>query len=364
MDLWKDNWDETRRRFEDWWAGVGVIVGSWNGVRLSRPHQDVPDPGPAPSVEARWTDLPWRAARARWDMAHTAWPLETLPVADPWLGPGSLALYLGSGADLLPETVWYEPVPDPAALDEPITLDPDNFWWRLQLDMIDEMIAVAEGNYYVGCPDLVENYDTLASLRGTEQLMMDMIERPDWVAAKLKEILTAWRAAQDEIDHRVRAQDCEGSSNPGSMFGWFRVWAGGTVAKVQCDACAMFSPEMFRRFVVPTLQVQCDGLDYSIYHLDGSQCLDKLDALLEIDSLTAIEWTPDPKAPSGGSPEWYEMYRRILASGKRLQVLGAGPGEIEPLLDAVGADGIYFLSFFSTEAQAERYQRVMERVRP
>ena len=52
------------------------------------------------------------------------------------------------------------------------------------------------------------------------------------------------------------------------------------VAKVQCDFCCMISAAMFREFVVPGLTEQCDRLDHVMYHLDGTQALHQLDALL------------------------------------------------------------------------------------
>jgi hypothetical protein len=352
MNVWKDNWADTQRRHLDWWNGRGFIVGSWGGVRLSRPHADVPPPEPPASLEQQWTDLAWRAEQSFRAAAWTGWPLETLPVADPWFGPGSLALYLGSPPGFQPSTVWFHPSGD----DGPIRFDPENRWWRMQTDLIDRMIDAARGRYFVGAPDLVENWDVLGSLRDAQTLLMDMIERPDWVKARIAEIDRAFFEVYDRLEARLLPQG-------GGLFGWFRTWAPARVSKVQCDGCAMFSPAMFREFVAPALTAQCARLDYSLYHLDGSQCLDKLEALLEIEPLTAIEWTPDPKAPSGGSPHWYGMYRRILAAGKRLQVLGAAPDEIEPLLDAVGSDGVYFLSWFGTEAGAEEYARAVERLR-
>jgi hypothetical protein len=355
--LWKENWEDTKRRFRDWWAGRGFIVGSWPCVALSRPRADVPDPGPARSVEAQWTDVEWRAASTHHRAARTGFPLETLPVMEAWLGPGSTALYLGSEPGWEANTVWFHSVIDDPDRYPAIRLDPENRWWRLQLDLIDAMIERSGGRYLVGGPDFVENWDVLGSLRDTQRLLMDMIERPAWVTERIDQINGAWFRAYDEVYARVRAQDGE------SMFGWFRLWAPGKVAKVQCDGCAMFSPEMFRQFVAPALSAQCEWLDFSMYHLDGSQCLDKLDALLEIEALTAVEWTPDPRVPSGGDPHWYDLYRRILGAGKRVQVLAARAEQIEPLLDAVGTDGIYFLSYFSTQAQAEEFARVVERSR-
>lgn len=332
-------------------------MGSWFAPRRTQPREGISDPGPAASVEQQWTDLDWRAAKSRYEAACQDWPLETLPISDPWLGPGSMALYLGSEPDWQPDTVWYRPSLDSPESAPPVRFDPENPWWRVQTELTDRMIEASGGRYYVGCPDMVENWDVLAALRDAQVLLMDMLDQPAWVEKKIEEINQAWFQVYDRVYDQIRQQDGE------SMFGWFRTWAPGKVAKVQCDGASMFSPEMFRRFVVPALSNQCAFLDYSLFHLDGSQCLGHLDALLEIEELTAIEWTPDPKVPTGGSPHWYGMYRKILAAGKRVQVLDARPEEIEPLLDAVGGDGIYFLSSPGDQLTAERYLETVERLR-
>jgi len=42
---------------------------------------------------------------------------------------------------------------------------------------------------------------------------------------------------------------------------------------------------------------------------------------------------------------------------------GASADQIEPLLDAVGHDGVYFLSWFGSEAEAEKYLKVADKLR-
>jgi hypothetical protein len=129
------------------------------------------------------------------------------------------------------------------------------------------------------------------------------------------------------------------------------------VAKVQCDFSCMIGPEMFKEFVVPPLAEQCARLDYSMYHLDGTQAVHHLDALLAIDSLDAIEWTPQAGLPGGGDPQWYDIYRRIKAAGKSVQALGVGLNEIEPLIDAVGPEGLYIMCWHDKEAEARAMLR-------
>jgi hypothetical protein len=123
----------------------------------------------------------------------------------------------------------------------------------------------------------------------------------------------------------------------------------------------MIGPEMFREFVVPALTEQCRRLDYAMYHLDDMQAMKHLDALLEIESLDAIEWTPQAGLPGGGSPQWFDMYRRIRAAGKNAQVVSIKPTEVPPLLDAVGPEGIYILTYAKTEAEARALLRKVGR---
>ena len=85
-----------------------------------------------------------------------------------------------------------------------------------------------------------------------------------------------------------------------------------------------------------------------------------LDALLEIEALDAIEWTPQAGIEGGGHPRWYGLYRRILEAGKSVQVVGMRRDEIVPLLDAVGGRGVYVMTSFSTPREAEGVARMVE----
>jgi hypothetical protein len=119
----------------------------------------------------------------------------------------------------------------------------------------------------------------------------------------------------------------------------------------------MISEAMFREFVVPALTKQCEWLDYSMHHLDGTQAMHHLDALLEIEALDAIEWTPQAGIPNGGSPQWYDLYRRIKAAGKSVQAIGVKPNEVEPLISAVGAEGLFIMTRAETESEARALLR-------
>ncbi|MBI5724370.1 MAG: hypothetical protein HZA50_10465 [Planctomycetes bacterium] len=351
---WKSNWRETRQHFIDWWNHKGLLVGHWE-IKSDTVRENSRDPGPMDDVTQRWMSAKWRPLKEHHQLATHLFPLDCLPISEMDFGPGTLATFIGSEPAFGQETVWYEPcIKDPDA-HGPLLFDLANKWWRQTLAILEEAVCLAGDRYLVGCPDLIENIDILASLRGTEQVLMDMIERPEWVEQKIREINVVFFEAYQRIYEIIRNPD------GGSSWIAFKLWGPGKTAKVQCDASAMFSPEMFRRFVRPALEEQCDWLDYSIFHLDGHQCICHLDELLSIESLGAIEWTPDPQVPeSGGSPHWYDMYRRILKAGKSVQAIRVRYDEVIPLLDAVGPKGMYILADVKTIEQAENLAARLE----
>jgi hypothetical protein len=354
MMNWKPNWAETRGHFCDWWSHKGLVLTRSGGFKRVPPHEATVDPGPPGAGLNGYTDSEWVARQNHHGLAHCEYPADTLPISATDIGPGSLALLLGSEPDFGATTVWFDPAMKQEEHPErrpPLKFDPANRWWKVHENTLRACVEMGRGKYLTGCPDLVENVDVLASLRDAQLLLMDMIERPEWVEEKIGEINQVWFEVYDRVYDIIKRED--GSA----CFGAFNLWGPGKTAKVQCDASAMFSPAMFERFVVPALTAQCEWLDHSMYHLDGHQCLCNLDALLGIKALDAIEWTPDPAVPSGGNARWYPLYRRILAAGKSVQAVGVRQDEVIPLLDAVGGKGLYIMTW---GAERKAFERISE----
>lgn len=354
---WKPDWPTARQHHIDWWNHDGLVL--WLTAPANRPHEDVPDPGPAPSLEARWYGPAWRVARQEYDLSRTYFGGDSFPMVGAWTGAGDLAAYLGCPVHLADNTIWYEPIiADPDQFRGPLQLHHDNPVLVRTLALVDHALSRSRGRFFVSQPDIIENIDILASLRGTQDLLIDMIERPDWVLARLREINAAFFEAFDLFYHRIK--DVDG----GNTF-VFNLWGPGRTAKVQCDACSMFGPDMFQQFVAPLLDEQCRWLDYAMYHLDGEECFPNLDALLTIESIRAIEWTPKfaYSTEGGGHPKWYDLYRRILAAGKSVQAICVKVDEVIPLLDAVGGRGMFIWVEAPDEATARRLEERVQAYR-
>lgn len=372
-DFWTDDWAQARTRFAAWWRRDGLILdvtaprnrprleavpepiwGGTSGIDIAYPltgQESV-------SLEVAWLDPDRRARLGEIALARQFFGGESFPYFDTHIGPGSLGMMLGARVELAPETVWYHPcITDPEA--HPVlALDPDAPWLARHEAIIRAGLRRSQQRYLVGMPDLIENLDVLAALRGVHALLIDLIERPDWVRARVAETNMAYFAAFDRLFELI--QDPWG----GNAFAAFHIWGPGKTAKVQCDISAMISPSMFAEFVVPALTAQCEWLDYSMYHLDGTQALVHLDQVLAIEALDAVEWTPQAGRPQGGDPVWYDLYRRILAGGKSVQIIDVKPDEVLPLLDAIGTHGVYLMVTAPSEDEARALVTAVEGLRP
>ncbi len=329
----KPDWPLARQTYRDWWSGRGLAVY----IHASRPEPvfEAPDPGPPADLEQQWLDIDYRVARDLHHLSRTWFGGVAMPHFAPNFGPGSLGLLLGCRHVLEPETIWFGPVMEALETHPPLGFRPEGFWWEKHRDYIRQAREASRGRALVALPDLIENIDTLAQLRGTDHVLLDLLDDPDSVRRRLEEIEQAWFACYDALYELVQDDD-------GGCYDFaFTLWAPGKTCKIQCDLSCMISPDAFRTFVVPGLTRQCEFLDYSLYHLDGTTALQHVDALLEIAPLDAIEWTPQAGQPQGGSPHWYDLYRRIKQGGKRVQAVGVKPEEVLPLIDAVGPEGLF-----------------------
>ena len=341
--IFKTDSDRAACALKEWWAGRGLALC----VTAPRdaPIAGFPSP-PLADLDTRWLSPIYRVAGQIHHMAVTYYGGVALPIFSTDIGPGSLGLLMGGVGHYDENTVWYEPILPDGQPVPALALDRQSDWWRRHFAILTAARESAAGRYLVGMPDLIENLDALAQLRGNEEALLDMVDRPDWVEESIAAINGSFIEAFEAIHPYV--DDGAG----GNAWGAFAIWGPGRTAKVQCDLACAISPRAFRRFVLPALSEQCDWLDYSLFHLDGTNAIPQLDNLLSISALNAIEWTPQAGRPGGGSPEWYDLYRRIRAGGKAVQVVGASVDEVEPLIDAVGADGLFIMVWAVNETEA------------
>ncbi|MBA7547568.1 hypothetical protein ES705_39997 [subsurface metagenome] len=348
---WKINWEESKKRYLDWWKGEGLVISMWEHLaKEGAPHEMIPEPARHQDINQFYFDSQWRADYLHYQLSRSSFMADILPVANTHLGPGSLSAILGADLEGTKGTIWIRPFDD---FGDEIHFDPDNKWWKVHLDLLKACKKKSHGKYYVGCPDLVEGLDTLAGIKGTEAVLTDMIMRPEILEDQLQKINDIYFEVFDQI-YSIIQRD-------GDMaFCYFSIWAPGRVSKLQSDISVMISEDDFRRFALPYLREQCEKIDYTLYHLDGVDAIRHLDSILEIEELNAVQWTPGTGEPQGGNPRWYGLYRKILDSGKSIMPCWVELKELKSLFDNVGTDGINILMHFTSERDIEAALKIVE----
>ncbi len=322
--LYREDYDAVRDRLTNWWNGadIGRPAMLLTAPR-ERPLEDIPAlPRPRGWVTDYSTrDYAYRLNLTQRACVNTHYLGETLPKVAPDLAPGCVALYLGCHGVETDGTVWMEP-----CIDDPDTarfaFDPDNRYWQFTLRLARDQLRLAKGKFALEFPDLIEGLDTLASMRGTEQLLFDLVDRPDWVREALDHLNTLYFAYYDPLYELIK------DDRGGSIF-W--CWAPGRMAKLQCDCSAMISVASFRDFMLPVLRNLTQRLDYCMYHWDGPGAIQHHDALLELPRLNMLQWTPGDGHEPVADRRWWPLFHKTIEAGKKVYIGGLNLDDLRSL---------------------------------
>ena len=271
--------------------------------------------------ELKWKDMedkyqnPQRIVdRYRYFCQTHAFLGESFPNLNIDFGPGSLASYLGSEIGFKEDTVWFNKCLDGWDGVPKLIFDPENKWFKKHLQLAKDCQALAGDDFYVDMPDLMENIDVLASLRGAQDILFDLLDEPEMIGERIQEVTDIYYEYYDRFYDVIK--DEEG----GNAYTVFQIWGPGRTVKLQCDFSAMMSPEDFRKYIQPSLRSQSENVDHVLYHLDGPAAIKHMDALMEIEGIDALQWTSGDAGPDGTLPDWDVIYDKAIAAGKSIWV--------------------------------------------
>lgn len=347
MLLYKEDWEEAKERLKAWWNEEaldgpvvqvsaprrGLLAISWDRWSFVRYPED-------PTIGIRGFE---RACEG------TYFAGEAFPNLHINLGPGVMAAYLGASPRFISETVWFE-TPKPWEELESLELDRANPWWERTKRIASMALEASKDKFIVGMTDLGGIMDIAASLRGSNNLIIDLFKHPRRVKELCWQILELWHSCYEEL-HTLLRKGMEGSS------AWMAIWCQERWYPIQCDLSAVLSPRLFEAFALPLLREQCKRLDHTIYHWDGPGQIVHLDSLLSIKELDGIQWTPGAGQPGTSSPVWFPLYRKIQRKNKRLVLLGVDKESLDFLLKELSPRGLLIQTNCTTEDEARELMK-------
>lgn len=333
IDFSGERWEAVRNTFQQFWDGTlhrPVVVAQCVGRDPGRPKPDVPCPNQGNVHDFSWT--PEQIIdRLDWDYACRVFLGDSYPsFYTGYFGPGCIASFVGARVNNTSGKVWYEPPRDLPVTELHFEYDPDNIWLRRLKAVCAAAVRRWQGQVLVLMPDLGGPLDILSMFRPGEKLLLDLYDHPEDVKRVTREL--------HELFHRYYGElgDAMGAGDYG-YSDWSRIYSREPCHMLSNDFCYMIGPKMFDEFAKPDLADSCRRLPHSFYHVDGPGQLPHLDSILAIPGLDGIQWVP-----GAGQPEcdrWPDVYKRIRAAGKKIQVMGGLDvfGRVLEQLDGPGA---------------------------
>ena len=305
MELeFKPDFEQTRRQWDRFWRGESDRPMVW-AVR--------PRPGVEPTrrpgcYQCAFGDVePVIEQVLAWASTHEFLG-DAVPSYMITFGPDHFSALLGAdlrNAEGSSATNWIEPFVQDWD-DADIRFQPEGKWWRRTADVIRRFRRRCDGRLIITGTHLQGGLDCLVALRGAEGLLADLLDVPE-------KVLSALRRVDRAVDD-VRAAMAEALDVPvwGSL-NRFGMYSRGIIDVPQCDASCMVSRDMFARFELASLTHEVNGIDASVYHLDGPDAIRHLEAVCSIENLDMIQWVP---GAGREGEDWSDLRRRIDELGK------------------------------------------------
>lgn len=352
--LFKNDWAEVKERYKHWWKHEYFGRCATSLRAPTRNAHLFAEPVLPCKTEDRWTDIEYLCKLNEFRMQTTFFGGEALPVWNAgYPGWDTIQSYLGAPVDLKEHTGWVHPIVDKEFLEDydfhQLKIEEENKWWKFSQNIHEIAVWESKGKSLPGIQDLGSSGDSIASLRGSEKLLIDLVECPDYVREFDQYLMKIWIEVYEKL-YSVTKEGAEGSTH------WFKIWAPGKSFPVQNDFSYMISPKMFIDIFIPTIEMQLEYLDYSVYHVDGAQAFVHVDALCDLPRLNALQILPGEGKPS---PLCYmDVLKKVQAKGKNLHI-SLKTNEIETALSELSARGLFIDAFCESEEEAAYYLKMM-----
>jgi hypothetical protein len=235
-----------------------------------------------------------------------------------------------------------------------IALSAENPWFRKYIEFVRVLAEVAGGRYPVGIPILRGISDVMGVLRGHMEAIMDLIENP------AEAIALADRAAGLLIavtkEHHAASMPFHG----GHFIEMYSMWAPGPLVRLQEDATAVYSPDLFRQIVLEGDRKIARAFPYSLIHLHSSS-LFLLDDFLSIREIGVYQVNRD--VGEMGMPELIPFLRRIQEDGRRIFLRGPlGREDFELVAKNLSPTGLMLQSVVGTTDEARELSKEASRI--
>jgi hypothetical protein len=343
--------EDALNRYRRFWARepverplVGFSVGGWFPFHHYRAMQPLRGRGELSPEDFRpeafladYDGLTSLWAGVEDDMIRGVSPLPFFPWLEAMLG---CRIRIGS------ESVWAEEGGFDYADIGRIDFSDANPWRQKYLEFVRLLREHFGARVPVGIPILRGPADMVAALRGSEQMVYDLYDAPEAFGRLAG-------ACSDFAVRLMHAQhDLTGPFAGGYLIEQLGLWAPDRIARLQEDASALFSPELYVRFLQPHDRRMGEAFPRSAIHLHSSS-LHLLEEILDVGALGCIQINKD--VGNVTIAEMLGSFRKVQAGGRCLLIRGKlTPEDVALLRDTLSPDGLYLQIVAETAEESRR----------
>lgn len=277
------------------------------------------------------------------DVIHSVAPIPAFPWLEAMLG---IQVQVGN------ESIWAkEGGFDYRSIDK-LDLSKDNPWRRKYLEFVAALQERYGDQYPVGQPILRGTSDMVAALRGSQQMIFDLYDHPEEFQ-RLARVLTDFFIGliQDQL---AITRPIHG----GYEVEQFTLWAPGGIVRMQEDASALFSPDLYAKYLRGEDQRLAASFPYNVIHLHSSS-LPLLDRIVEVEALKCIQINKDQGG--WGVPKMLPLFKMVQKRGKKLLIRGKLDGEDSALIrKELSPNGLYLQIVIDSPSEAKQFREFFQ----
>jgi 5-methyltetrahydrofolate--homocysteine methyltransferase len=277
------------------------------------------------------------------DVIHSVAPIPAFP----WL-----EAMLGIQVQVANESIWAKEGGFDYQNIDKLDLSKDNPWRRKYLEFVAALQDRYGESYPVGQPILRGTSDMIAALRGSQQMIFDLYDHPEEFQ-RLARVLT------DFFIGLIRDQlAITRPFHGGYEVEQFTLWAPGGIVRMQEDASALFSPDLYVKYLRGEDQRVASSFPYNVIHLHSSSLL-LLDRIVEVEALKCIQTNKDQGG--WGVPKMLPLLKTVQRKGKRLLIRGKlEPEDLAHLRKGLSPNGLYLQIVIDSPAESKQFQEFFQ----
>jgi hypothetical protein len=224
-------------------------------------------------------------------------------------------------------------------------------WFNTYIEFIDELVHRSRGRFPVSHGTLVGPLDYAVSLRGHEQTAMDLMLEPDKAFDLLLRLADFFVQITQEAWNRIPL------FHGGYYDAQYQLWAPGSIVRLQEDAVAVISPDLYRKYLNQVDRRVAGHFENAFMHLHATSMF-ILDQLLEIEEIRCFEINNDV----GGPPikEMVPYFQMVQKAKRPLLIRGSfSEDELKLLMDSLDTAGLYLYIMVADSDEISRLKPIV-----